>query len=67
MRKAMLAVAVAALPFSAIAADVESVGTDSRSVNTLTSGWRYWSGDPVLAADPSFDETKWEKISIPHS
>ena len=67
MRKAMLAAAVAALPFSAIAADMEPADTYSRSVNALTSGWRYWTGDPVLAADPSFDETKWEKISIPHS
>jgi beta-galactosidase len=46
---------------------VPAFASDSRSVNTLTRGWRYWSGDPVLAADPSFDETKWEKISIPHS
>jgi beta-galactosidase len=37
-----------------------------REVITLKKDWKFKKGDQPLAVDPSFDDSKWETVSVPH-
>ncbi|MFB6153660.1 MAG: glycoside hydrolase family 2 TIM barrel-domain containing protein [Halodesulfurarchaeum sp.] len=42
-------------------------GNDSkRRVRRLETDWRFRRGDPAEAADPEFDDSEWEAVSVPH-
>ncbi|MBT3278507.1 MAG: DUF4982 domain-containing protein [Phycisphaerales bacterium] len=36
------------------------------SVQTLNEGWTFTLGDPADAKGVKFDDSKWEKVSVPH-
>ena len=38
----------------------------TRSERLLRDGWRFHLGDVTEAATPQFDDSKWQRVSIPH-
>jgi beta-galactosidase len=37
-----------------------------RSEQLLRDGWRFIRGEQPGAEQPSFDDSKWERVSVPH-
>jgi beta-galactosidase len=38
-----------------------------RQVTRLDDGWRFLRDDPEWARDPGFDDSRWERVTLPHS
>jgi len=38
----------------------------ARVITSLDADWRFLKGDPAGAEAPSFDDTKWRALSVPH-
>lgn len=43
-----------------------SAGAAGRSRETFDFGWRFTRGDPVGAAEVSFDDASWRQLDLPH-
>ncbi len=52
------------LLFSVLAAADESA--ESRVVQNLNSGWKFYKGDAKAAYKPDFDDGDWRNVNIPH-
>src|SRR5689334_8953275 len=39
----------------------------ARDTTLLDSGWRFQLADPANAEQPSFDDSAWQTVSIPHN
>jgi len=39
----------------------------SRSVVEFGSAWRFEKADPAGAAQPAFDDTTWQTVTLPHT
>src|SRR5574344_268500 len=37
-----------------------------RCEKSLTNGWRFYRGDVINAEKYDYDDTKWEKVTVPH-
>ncbi len=37
-----------------------------RTVRELDSDWRFQKGDPKTAFEINFNDSKWEKVTVPH-
>ena len=45
-------------------------GANTRAPRTTTNldpGWRFFLGDNAAASDPRFEDSKWERVDLPHS
>ncbi|MET0247403.1 MAG: glycoside hydrolase family 2 TIM barrel-domain containing protein, partial [Sphingomonas sp.] len=65
-------VAAVAIPAAAAAPvdQVEAVreAKAPRQVTSLTEGWRFrFGGDATGVTDPTFDDSGWEQVALPHS
>ena len=58
-----IALAARALPIQAQGAQAPG---ESREVTTLQTGWRFQRGSHPEAAQPGFDDSAWESVSVPH-
>jgi beta-galactosidase len=38
----------------------------SRVITNFDTGWRFFPGDEAGAREPSFDDTKWRRLDLPH-
>ncbi len=38
-----------------------------RAVLSLSAGWRFLPGDQPAAAQPGFDDSKWQAVDLPHT
>ena len=38
-----------------------------RTRQNLDPGWRFFLGDDAAASDPGFDDSKWQRVDLPHS
>ena len=38
-----------------------------RTRTNLDPGWRFFLGDDAAASAPAFDDTKWQRVDLPHS
>ncbi|HYJ92278.1 MAG TPA: glycoside hydrolase family 2 TIM barrel-domain containing protein, partial [Pyrinomonadaceae bacterium] len=54
---------IAAFPALGQIAQPKSV----RAKISINSGWRFWKGDNADAANPKFDDRRWQRISLPHT
>ena len=50
----------------ALAAQSEAGAPGLRQGRILGEGWRFQRGDHPGAAQPRFDDTGWEEITVPH-
>ena len=41
-------------------------GTKARKITALKDEWRFHAGDIIGAWEPSFDDSSWRVLSIPH-
>src|SRR6478735_5818574 len=39
----------------------------TRNKISINAGWRFWKGDLVDAAAPSFNDRSWQTVSLPHT
>lgn len=46
--------------------DTEPEETEPRTVTLLNEGWRFYLGDAEEAFEPDFDDSDWERVTIPH-
>ena len=44
-----------------------SLNLSARESTLLDSGWNFQSGEAVNAEQPGFDDSSWQRISIPHN
>jgi len=44
-----------------------SLNLSARESTLLDSGWKFQSGEAVNAEQPGFDDSSWQRISIPHN
>jgi beta-galactosidase len=59
------AIALAIISASAWAADVHP-SPSVRTVIDLDAGWRFSKGDFASAMTPTFDDTAWRQVNVPH-
>jgi beta-galactosidase len=48
-------------------APVAGAPPPGRTTAALDADWRFFKGDPAGAADPALDDTKWARVTLPHS
>ena len=60
-----LAVDQTTIPGAAQTIGVASSTDDSRS-RSFNSGWKFYLGDNTSASNPTFNDSDWENISLPH-
>ena len=67
LRSSLLIVGTfAALWFSNAAfSAVDSTGGPRETI-PFDTGWRFWLGDDPAARQPSFDDSKWRELDVPH-
>lgn len=39
---------------------------DTRQVLAADSNWKFFLGDPASAEAPSFDDSSWRRVDLPH-
>jgi beta-galactosidase len=44
----------------------KSTDNQAREKNDFTKGWAFFPGDEENAKDPSFDDSGWRKLNLPH-
>ena len=42
------------------------VAQQSRKVETLETGWKFYNADETSAQNITFDDSKWESVRVPH-
>jgi len=52
--------------FVAICCCVVAAGASTRQVQPFTSGWRFLQSDALGAQAPSFDDSSWQAVTLPH-
>ncbi len=52
--------------FSLLLAITQITAAQSRSVTVLKDGWTFQKGEHPQAVQPAFDDSSWEKITVPH-
>ena len=45
---------------------VSAAFASQRDVSLLEDGWKFHFGDAAGAAQPSFDDSAWEDVRVPH-
>ena len=43
-----------------------TAGASTRQVELFTSGWRFLQSDALGAQEPSFDDSSWQVVTLPH-
>lgn len=66
IRYAFLAVIVSCSAISAGAQTFLGQISKPREVLRLTDGWRFTREDDALFAQANFDDSRWEKVTVPH-
>src|SRR6185437_9457377 len=61
-----VAVPSSASSFVAICCCVVTAGASTRQVQPFTSGWRFLQSDALGAQAPSFDDSSWQTVTLPH-
>ena len=56
----------AALCFAASVFAATEPSPGAREIIPFDTGWRFWIGDDPSARQPSFDDTKWRELDVPH-
>lgn len=57
-----MAICILLLPFIGLM----SVCAQTRVETYLSDGWRFMKGDDARYAQPSYDDSKWEQVCVPH-
>ncbi len=52
--------------FAAMAAHAVTGSISTRKVQRFTDGWRFLQSDAVGAESPSFDDSSWHTVTLPH-
>ena len=45
---------------------MRETASSSRQVLALKKGWRFLRGDPVNAQHPQYDDSRWQRVRVPH-
>jgi len=40
---------------------------NSRVMVAINDNWKFFKGDPEYASTPDFDDTKWDRVNLPHT
>jgi len=62
----MRRLALFCVSFVAICCCVVAAGASTRQVQPFTSGWRFLQSDALGAQAPSFDDSSWQAVTLPH-
>ena len=54
------------LLLAAVTAHASGRGTSTRQVQMFTHGWRFLQSDAVGAELPSFNDSSWQEVTLPH-
>lgn len=54
------------LLFAAVAAHANAAGASTRQVQPFTHGWRFLQSDAVGVESPSFVDSSWQEVTLPH-
>src|SRR5215469_6116154 len=54
------------LLFAAVAVNANGMGTSTRKVQLFTNGWRFLQSDALGAEVPTFNDSSWQEVILPH-
>jgi len=63
---AMRRLGIFCILFVAVYFSAVTAGASTRQVQLFTSGWRFLQSDALGAQAPSFDDSSWQTVTLPH-
>lgn len=62
----MRCLAILCVLLFSVVAQALGAGASTRHVQLFTHGWRFLQSDAVGAESPSFDDSSWQEVTLPH-